>query len=102
MALKPLTPRQLELQEAQANLQAEKAALRTIRGQAAAQQRRVRAAQQAVDALGVCDWCGAKVLPCGAALQLCPDCAANQRKLKRVELLAQHGYGPDGKRLAAA
>ena len=52
--------------------------------------------------LGVCDWCGAKGLPCGAALQLCPDCAANQRKLHRVEILAQHGYGPDGKRLIAA
>ena len=102
MARRPRSERQLQLDQALASLKVEKAALRTIRGQAAAQQRRVRAAQQAVDALGVCDWCGTKGLPCGAALQLCPDCAANQRKLHRVEILAQHGYGPDGKRLIAA
>ena len=102
MARKPLTPRQQELQEALAILKVEKAALSTIRGQAAAQQRRVSAAQQAVDALGACDWCGASVLPCGAELQLCPDCAAVRRELHRVEFLAQRGYGPDGKRLAAA
>ena len=102
MARRPRTERQKQLDQALTNLNAEKAALRTIRGQAAAQQRRVRAAQQAVDALGLCDWCGANVLPCGAALQLCPACAAVQRKLHRVEFLAQHGYGPDGKRLAAA
>jgi multidrug resistance efflux pump len=102
MARNPLTPRQLELEEALANLKVEKAALRTIRGQAAAQQRRVRAAQQVLDQLSRCDWCGSKVLAFGAELQLCRDCAAVQRKLHRVEFLAQHGYGPDGKRLAAA
>ena len=102
MARRPRTDRQLQLSQALAAVEAERAALRTIRGQAAAQQRRVRAAQQPVDALGVCDWCGAKVLPCGSALQLCPDCAAVQRQQKRVELLSQHGYGPDGKRLIAA
>ena len=102
MARRPRTDRQLRLQEALATLKAERAALRTIRGQAAAQQRRVRAAQQTVDALGVCDWCGAKVLPCGSALQLCPDCAAVQRQQKRLKLLTKHGYGPDGKRLGQA
>ncbi len=95
MARKPLTPRQQELQEALANLKAEKAVLR-------GQIRRAAVARQRLDQLSRCDLCAAKVLPNGAALQLCPDCAALQRKQQRVEFLAQRGYGPDGKRLIAA
>lgn len=94
MSRKPLTPRQLELQEAQANLKAEKTVLKQ-------QQARVIAARRVVAQLSCCDWCGAKVLPTGAELQLCMGCAADHRELKRVQLLAQHGYGPDGRRLAA-
>ncbi|MCP9940979.1 hypothetical protein KBY70_00990 [Cyanobium sp. ATX 6E8] len=101
MARRPRSERQLQLDQALANLKVEKAALSTIRGQAAAQQRRVSAAQQAVDALGACDWCGTKVLPCGAELQLCRSCSEVERQRQRVKFLAQHGYGPDGKRLAA-
>jgi hypothetical protein len=95
MARKPRTERQLQLQEALANLKAERALLK-------AQRLRVVAAQQVVDGLSCCDWCGAKVLPCGAELQLCRGCAADRHEQKRVQLLAKHGYGPDGKRLAAA
>jgi hypothetical protein len=95
MARKPRTERQLQLQEALADLKAERAQLK-------AQRLRVAAAQRAVDSLSCCDWCGAKVLPCGAELQLCGVCDAEQREQQRVQLLAAHGYGPNGKRLAAA
>jgi len=94
MAKRKLTERQQLLQEAQANLKAERAVLKQ-------QQARVAAARQTLAQLSQCDWCGAKVLACGAELQLCWRCAADRRELKRVQLLAQHGYGPDGKRLAA-
>lgn len=95
MARKPLTDRQRQLEEALTNLRVEKAALKQ-------QQGRVAAARRALDLLSRCDWCGAKTLPSATELQLCPDCAADRRELNRVQLLAQHGYGPDGKRLAAA
>jgi hypothetical protein len=94
MARKPRTERQLLLQEAQAELKAQRALLK-------AQRLRVADAQRVVDRLSHCDWCGAKVLPAGEELQLCRDCAADHRELRRVQLLAQHGYGRDGKRLAA-
>lgn len=94
MARKPRTERQQLLQEAQATLKAEQAQLK-------AQRLRVAAARRVVAQLSHCDWCGAKVLPTGEELQLCRDCAADHRELNRVQLLAQHGYGPDGKRLAA-
>ena len=95
MARKPLTPRQQQLQEAFATLKAEKAALKH-------QQARVAAARQTLDQLSRCDLCGATVLPYGAELQLCRGCAADQNEQRRVKFLAQHGYGPDGKRLIAA
>jgi hypothetical protein len=95
MASKPLTQRQLDLQQALGTLKTEMALLRQQRA-------RVAAVRRVVDSLSCCDWCGAKVLPCGAELQLCRVCAADRHELQRVQLLAQHGYGPDGKRLAAA
>jgi hypothetical protein len=95
MARKPLTDRQRQLQEAQALLKAERALLKQ-------HQARVAAARRAVDQLSCCDWCGSKTLPSGAELQLCRDCGQDRRELQRLDLLASHGYGPDGKRLAAA
>jgi hypothetical protein len=94
MAKRKFTERQLLLREAQGNLKAERAVLKH-------QQARVAAARRALAQLSHCDWCGAKVLPMGEELQLCRECTADHRELKRVQLLAQHGYGPDGKRLAA-
>ncbi len=94
MARRKLTEHQQLLKEAQANLKAERAVLKQ-------QQARVAAARRAVAQLSHCDWCGAKVLPTAEELQLCQSCAADRREQKRVRLLAQHGYGPDGKRLAA-
>lgn len=95
MARRPRTQRQQQLEEALALLKTERAVLKQ-------QQARVAAARRALDRLSCCDWCGAKVLPTGSELQLCRGCAADHRELQRLELLAQHGYGPDGKRLAAA
>jgi hypothetical protein len=94
MAKRKLTERQQLLKEAQANLKAERVVLKQ-------QQARVAAARRVVAELSHCDWCGAKVLPTGEDLQLCRGCSADRRELKRRQLLAQHGYGPDGKRLAA-
>jgi hypothetical protein len=102
MARKPLTDRQAQLQAAYKALEIEKAQLRTIRGQAAAQSRRVKAAQEAIDALGVCDQCGDRTYPTGAELQLCQSCSIKRKQQNRIELLAAHGYGPDGKRLPRA
>lgn len=95
MARKPRTQRQQQLSDALARLKAEKALLRQQRA-------RVAAARSALDQLSRCDLCGAKTLPTGAELQLCQVCSAEQREIRRVQLLAAHGYGPDGKRLAAA
>ena len=99
MARKPLTDRQAQLQAAYKALEVEKAQLRVIRGRAAAQSRRVKAAQAAIDALGICDQCGDRTYPTGAELQLCEACSVKRRRQNRIELLAAHGYGPDGKRL---
>ena len=99
MARKPLTDRQAQLQAAYKALEIEKAQLRTIRGQAAAQSRRVKAAQAAIDALGVCDQCGDRTYPTGAELQLCQGCSIKRKQQNRIEFLAAHGYGPDGQRL---
>jgi len=99
MARKPLTDRQLQLKQAHDRLAAERHQLRSARAQAAAQARRVRAAQEAVDALGACDWCGKRTFPTGAALQLCQSCGDKRKQQNRIEVLAAHGYGPDGKRL---
>jgi hypothetical protein len=99
MARKPLTDRQAQLQAAYKALEIEKAQLRAIRGRAAAQSRRVKAAQAAIDALGVCDQCGDRTYPTGAEPQLCQSCSDKRRRQSRIELLAAHGYGPDGKRL---
>ena len=60
------------------------------------------AARRVVDALSRCDCCGVQVPPNGAEEQLCFSCFRQRREQARLELLAQHGYGPDGKRLAAA
>lgn len=95
MAKRPTTERQKQLQEALAGLRAEKALLKQQRA-------RVAAAQRVVDLLSCCDWCGFKTLPTGADPQLCADCSRDRAELARRELLARHGYGPDGKRLAAA
>jgi hypothetical protein len=94
MARRKLTERQQLLQEALTNLKVERAVLKQ-------QQARVAVARRVVEQLSCCDCCGAKVPPTGEDLQLCWGCAADRRELKRVQLLAQHGYGPDGKRLAA-
>ena len=99
MARKPLTDRQAQLQAAYKALEVEKSQLRAIRGRAAAQSRRVKAAQAAIDALGVCDQCGDRTYPTGAKPQLCESCSDKRRRQSRIELLAAHGYGPDGKRL---
>ncbi len=99
MARKPLTNRQAQLQAAYKALEIEKAQLRTIRAQAAAQSRRVKAAQAAIDALGVCNQCGDRTYPTGAEPQLCQSCSIKRKQQNRIELLAAHGYGPDGKRL---
>jgi multidrug resistance efflux pump len=95
MARKRLTDRQLLLQEAQATLKAERAVLKQ-------QQARVAAARRAVDRLSCCDWCGARTMATGLDLQLCFACQRDRAELNRRQLLAQHGYGPDGERIAAA
>jgi hypothetical protein len=102
MARKPLTERQQRLRGAYKVLEIQKAQLRDIRGQAAAQARRVRAAQRAIDALGACDWCGAHTFPTGAELQLCDACALVRREQQRVALLAAHGYDARGRKLMTA
>ena len=66
---------------------------------AKAQWRRVTAAKQALDALSLCDWCGARTFPTGADLQLCRDCSNKRNREGRLRFLAAHGYGPDGKKL---
>jgi len=98
MARKPLTDRQLRLKEAYDRLAAERRQLRAIRGMAAAQSRRVKAAQAAIDALGVCDQCGDRTYPTGAELQLCQSCSIKRKQQNRIELLAAHGYAADGRR----
>jgi hypothetical protein len=94
-----LTDRQRRLKEAYDLLAAERRQLRAIRGMAAAQSRRVKAAQAAIDALGTCDSCGARVFPTAAEPQLCEACSIKRKQQNRTKLLAAHGYGPDGKRL---
>ena len=95
MARRPRTDRQLQLQEALATLKAEKALLKQ-------QQAQLARARRELDELSRCDACGVRVMPCGSELQLCLPCDIERRQQKRLELLTQHGYGPDGKRLAAA
>jgi hypothetical protein len=98
MARKPLTERQERLKAAYEALEIQKAQLRTIRGQAAAQKRRVEDAQRVIDALGECDGCGAHTYPTGAELQLCDACGLIRREEQRVALLAAHGYDARGRR----
>ena len=98
MARKPITDRQAQLQAAYKALEVEKSQLRAIRGRAAAQSRRVKAAQAAIDALGVCDQCGDRTYPTGAELQLCQSCSIKRKQQNRIELLAAHGYAADGRR----
>ena len=95
MARRPRTDRQLQLSQALAAVKAEKALLKQ-------QQARLAAARRELDELSRCDACGVKLMPCGSELQLCLPCDIERRQQKRLELLTQHGYGPDGKRLAAA
>jgi multidrug efflux pump subunit AcrA (membrane-fusion protein) len=66
------------------------------------QQARVAAARRELDELSRCDCCGVQVPPNGAEEQLCFSCFKQRREQARVELLARSGYGPDGRRLAAA
>ena len=94
MARRPRTERQRQLDQALAALKAEKVLLKQ-------QRLRVAAARRALDALSRCDCCGAKTLATGADEQLCLDCSAQRRERQRIALLAQHGYGPDGRRIAA-
>lgn len=94
MARRSLTPRQIQLREALAQLKAEQLVLKQ-------QRLRVAAAKREVDRLCRCDWCGDKTLPTRKELQLCPACSADQREQQRIALLAQHGYGPDGRLLLA-
>lgn len=95
MARRPRTDRQLQLQEALATLKAEKALLKQ-------QQAQLARARRELDELSRCDACGVRVMPCGSELQLCLPCDIERRQQKRLELLTEHGYGPDGKRLIAA
>lgn len=95
MARRPLTERQQQLKLAHQRLALERKALRE-------QQARVRAAKRDLDALGLCDWCGAQTFPYGAELQLCNGCSRERNRQNRIEFLAAHGYGPDGKRLPRA
>ena len=95
MARRPRTERQLQLGHALAAVKAEKVLLKQ-------QQARLAAARRELDELSRCDACGVKVMPCVSELQLCLPCDIDRRQQKRLELLTQHGYGPDGKRLAAA
>jgi hypothetical protein len=94
-----LTDRQLRLKEAYDLLAEERRQLRAIRGMAASQQRAVKAAEAALAALSRCDQCGERVFPTAAEPQLCEACSIKRKQQNRIELLAQHGYGPDGKRL---
>ena len=95
MARRPRTERQLQLGQALDAVKAEKVLLKQ-------QQARLAAARRELDELSRCDACGVRVMPCGSELQLCLPCDIERRQQKRLELLTQHGYGPDGKRLAAA
>ena len=94
MARLPRTDRQLQLDQALANLRAEKALLKQ-------QQVRVAAARRVVAAMSLCDCCGVQVPPNGAEEQLCFSCFRQRREQARLELLARHGYSPDGKKLVA-
>jgi len=95
MARRSLTPRQIQLHEALAQLKAEQLVLKQ-------QRLRVVAAKREVDRLSRCDCCGAKTLPSVRDSQLCPACSAEQREQQRIALLAEHGYGADGRRMSAA
>ena len=95
MARRPRSERLLQLQGAQAALRGERAALKQ-------QQARVAAARTKLDSLSRCDACGVRVLPCGGEEQLCFSCFRQRREQARLELLAQHGYGADGRRLGQA
>ena len=95
MARRSLTTRQIALREALAQLKAEQLVLRQ-------QRLRVAAAKREVDRLCRCDCCGAQTLPSSKDSQLCPACTAEQREQQRITLLAEHGYGADGRRLSAA
>ena len=101
---KRLTDRQLHLEEARNRVELERRELRAIRGQAAAQSRRLKVAEAALAELSRCDWCGSGrlVLALGLDPQLCHSCGLERRRQQRVEFLAAHGYGPDGKRLPRA
>ena len=85
MTRKPLTERQLQLKEAQAQY-------KEARRHAAIAKRRL-------DELSKCDWCGAKTTATGEQVQLCGRCYMKQLELNRIAVLAKYGYGPDGKRL---
>ena len=95
MARRPRSERQLQLDQALANLKAEKVLLKQ-------QQVRVAAARRVVAAMSLCDCCGVQVPPNGAEEQLCFSCFRQRREQARLELLAQHGYGADGRRLGQA
>lgn len=95
MARRPRTERQMQLGQALAAVKAEKALLKQ-------QQAQLAAARRELDELSRCDACGVRVMPCGSELQLCLPCDIERRQQKRLELLTEHGYGPDGKRLIAA
>ena len=95
MARRPRSERQLQLDQALANLKAEKVLLKQ-------QQVRVAAARRVVAAMSLCDCCGVQVPPNGAEEQLCFSCFLQRREQARLELLAQHGYGADGRRLGQA
>jgi recombinational DNA repair protein RecR len=95
MVRRSLTPRQIQLRDALAQHKAEQLVLRQ-------QRLRVVAAKREVDRLCRCDCCGAKTLPFSRDSQLCPVCTAEQREQQRIALLAEHGYGADGRRLSAA
>ena len=95
MARRPRSERQLQLDQALANLKVEKAVLKQ-------QQARVAAARTKLDSLSRCDACGVRVLPCGGEEQLCFSCFRQRREQARLELLAQHGYDRCGNRLVQA
>lgn len=94
--MRPRTDRERELAAAHAEVKRQKFLLEE-------QRLRVQAAQRAVDRLSLCDGCGGKVrMAMGATPQLCLSCSAARSEKRRLALLAEHGYGPDGRKVRRA
>lgn len=90
MARRLRSERQLQLDQALANLKGERAVLKQ-------QQARVAAARRELDELSRCDCCGVRVLPCGADEQLCFNCSRARAAAERAAIRRAHGW-PDPRR----